>query len=326
MQIPSDAARKSAAFLIVIDTEGDNVWGRPRQALTKNSAFLPRFQALCEGFGFRPSYLANFEMANCEVFREFARDILARDKGEIGMHMHPWDSPPLSPLGAEDWFEQPYPCEYPDELLHQKVEFMTKTLEDLFQRPMVSHRAGRFGFSEAYCRSLVRLGYKIDCSVTPHVNWRGQAGGASHPRRPDYRLFPDDPYYLDETDISRPGSSSLLEAPMTIVRGRRPWARELVRRALGRREPRYNWMRPDGNNLAELLDVVEQTRMSGRPYLQFTLHSSEFMPGGSPTFVTAADIERLYDHLQIVFAKIAENFVGRTLGEFAEAFAARKSN
>ena len=325
MSSPRFEPRSKPAFLISIDTEGDDVWSRPREARTQNAAFLPRFQALCERFGFRPSYLTNCEMAESKVFRAFARDILARDTGEIGMHMHPWDTPPLTPLGKADWFEQPHPCEYPDELLRSKVDYMTKRLQDIFQIPILSHRAGRFGFNAAYCRALIELGYRIDCSVTPHISWREHKGLEGGSGGQDYRAFPSEPYYLDEDDIARPGASSLLEAPMTIVEGKRPWHREFARRLLGRRGPRYIWLRPDGRNLADLLYIVEQGKRSGAPYLQFTLHSSEFMPGGSPSFKTSAEIERLYQHLEILFSTIAQTFAGQTLSEFAIDFAAGRT-
>jgi hypothetical protein len=39
------------AFLITIDTEGDNLWSRPRTITTRNAHSLPRFQALCEKYG-----------------------------------------------------------------------------------------------------------------------------------------------------------------------------------------------------------------------------------------------------------------------------------
>ena len=43
------------AFLVTIDTEGDDLWSRPREIGTRNAAFLPRFQALCEAHGLKPT-------------------------------------------------------------------------------------------------------------------------------------------------------------------------------------------------------------------------------------------------------------------------------
>jgi hypothetical protein len=45
------------AFLITVDTEGDNLWSRPRDITVRNAEVLPRFQELCERHGLRPTYL-----------------------------------------------------------------------------------------------------------------------------------------------------------------------------------------------------------------------------------------------------------------------------
>src|SRR4051812_8506605 len=82
--LPSDCTMRNGSFLITIDTEGDNAWARPRRNTTRNSQFLPRFQSLCERFGFKPTYLTNYEMARCPAFQEFARDVLRRSAGEVG--------------------------------------------------------------------------------------------------------------------------------------------------------------------------------------------------------------------------------------------------
>ena len=82
------------SFLITIDTEGDNLWSAPATITTHNATALPRFQALCQSYGLKPTYLTNFEMANCPDFQEFGRDLLKHGAGEIGMHLHAWNSPP----------------------------------------------------------------------------------------------------------------------------------------------------------------------------------------------------------------------------------------
>jgi hypothetical protein len=46
------------------------------------------------------------------------------------------------------------------------------------------------------------------------------------------------------------------------------------------------------------------------------LHSSELMPGGSPTFRTDSDIERLYEYLEALFEKLSAWCHGMTLAEF----------
>ena len=68
--------------------------------------------------------------------------------------------------------------------------------------------------------------------------------------------------------------------------------------------------------------MVDQVVAEKRNYLEFTLHSSEFMPGGSPTFRTDDDIERLYDHLEALFSRVRSHFGGETLAEFAGRYGA----
>ena len=50
------------------------------------------------------------------------------------------------------------------------------------------------------------------------------------------------------------------------------------------------------------------------------------MPGGSPAFATASDIERLYEHLEILFEQLAQWCRGLTLEEFHAEFTAQATN
>ena len=79
---------RQPAFLITIDTEGDNAWSRPAQITTENVAFLSRFQRLCEEYCLKPTYLTTWEIADSRRFVEMALDVQRRGTGEIGMHLH----------------------------------------------------------------------------------------------------------------------------------------------------------------------------------------------------------------------------------------------
>jgi len=322
----TDTTRSNApAFLITIDTEGDNLWDSPRPIETKNADFLPRFQALCERHAFKPTYLTNYEMAKSRRYQDFGRDCLRRKTAEVGMHLHAWNSPPIQPLTEDDYRFLPYLIEYPKKLLVRKVDYLTKLLADTFGSKMTSHRAGRWAFNEYYAQTLAGLGYTVDCSVTPGVNWRNRLGDPKQNGGTDYRGFPDHPYYLDLTDIRREGSSNLLELPVSVL----PKYSKLIslcRRTINelKGRPKNNatiWLRPNGRNLRHMLRVLEDARRKQRPYVEFILHSSELMPGGSPTFRNKAAVETLYHDLTQVFDIASTSFVGMTLTEFAEQFA-----
>jgi hypothetical protein len=329
-------------FLITIDTEGDNVWRRPRTVTTRNAEFLERFQQLCERYGQRPTWLTNHEMIMSSTFRRFAADVIARGTAEIGMHLHAWDSPPLEPLTTDDASAHPYLIEYPASVMREKIHRLTATLEDSLGVKMVSHRAGRWAFDQRYAEMLLDEGYRVDCSVTPLVSWATTLGALTGRGGTDYTHFRHEPYWVDLDDISRPGTSRLLEVPVTIFSFRSGLVDRLVRvldrlpnelarpRALARRvadrlSPPAVWLRPTGRNRRALLDLIERVIDERLPHAEFMLHSSELMPAGSPALPDAASIEALYADLEILFQRIQRQFRAATLSEFHDEMAT-KSN
>ncbi|NKI73868.1 deacetylase [Dickeya sp. CFBP 2040] len=317
------------AFIITIDTEGDNLWQNDERILTENTRYLPRFQALCEQYGFKPTWLTNYEMASDPAYVEFARDVIARNQGEVGMHLHAWNSPPEHDLTGNDWHHKPYLIEYPEEVMRQKIAYMTSLLEETFQVPMRSHRAGRWAMNTTYARLLVEFGYRVDCSVTPRVNWQTALGAPQGTGGTDYSGFPHHAYFMDINQIDRPGESALLEVPMSIQYKHNAIVNGLKqtfdRLAGKRRSPSVHWLRPKRNNLAQMKMVVERTLAQGSDYVEFMLHSSEFMPGGSPTFTNEAQIEALYDDLAQLFAWLSERTEGKTLYEYYQSIKVAKA-
>jgi len=318
-------------FLITIDTEEDNAWSRAQTVTTRNSKFIPRFQALCESYGLKPTYLTNYEMAGCPDFREFGKDILKRQTGEIGMHLHAWNSPPHYPLTENDNEYHPYLIEYPEKIMEAKIDFMTNLLEQTFGVKMVSHRAGRWSFNETYARILHEKGYLVDTSVTPHVSWKDTVGDPRQSGGTDFRFFPEKPYFLDLEDISKPGNSTILEAPVTISS---PYARvnklrsffhnnSIPWRVLNRIYPHVSWLRPNRNNLNRMIKILNHAVKAKRETVVFMLHSSELMPGGSPTFPEERDIEKLYGGFKRLFAAAQKHFKGATLKEVHHVFSRR---
>jgi hypothetical protein len=323
------------ALLITVDTEGDNLWGRPDRVNTENARFLPRFQTLCEKYGFKPVWLTNFEMAQCPEFVEFARDMLRRGAGEVGMHLHAWNSPPETPLTEDDCRHQPYLFEYPEPVMRDKIRFLTDLLEERFGRKMVSHRAGRWGFNTSYARMLVEHGYQVDCSVTPHLSWSEYLGDPRGSGGPDFSAFPETPYYLDLDQINRPGDSPLLETPVSVIPtrharlnalhvgqvGNLPRKRpSLIHRAYRRFFPPLWKMIPQDRrqNLRGMLAILRHALQHRWPCVELATHSSELMPGGSPFFADQKSIDRLYERLEIVFGTAAKDFRGMTLEEFGK--------
>jgi hypothetical protein len=242
------------------------------------------------------------------------------------MHLHAWDMPPDFNLTANDHLHHPYLIEYPEEIIKEKVRIMTNTLEDIFQKKMTSHRAGRWAFNEIYAKILVEHGYLVDCSITPLQSWKAHLGDPNQSGGVDYSNFPNIHYFIDLNDISKSGDSALLEIPMTIDIIERSLLIEkskiffekarITKKIFNHYFPPTAWLRPNGRNLIDMLALLTKVTTSSGYYVEFMLHSSELMPGGSPTFKTNHAIERLYSQIEQLFIQAADTFEGCTLTEY----------
>ena len=305
-------------FLISIDTEGDDLWHKSANdsVATENAKTLERFQNLCEEFGFKPTYLTNYEMGLDRKFQRWCKPKTS-EKCEIGMHLHAWNTPPIVKLPSSPAKHgKPYAVEYDEETITEKILTITNLLSDRFETSIITHRVGRWTTNLKYLNVLRRCGYKVDCSYTPHINWN-MPGYMEGVWGSDYSQVSEQPFLLFED------GSPMLEVPVT-VRTRRgmsfpnQWSPRGIGYVLRRCfQPCSIWFRPNGRNFNEmrwLIDKIADEKESD--YLMFMLHSSELMPGGSPSFKTVGDVDDLYRQLYKLFSTVAKKFEGTTIGEY----------
>ncbi len=319
-------------FLITIDTEADNQWSRPARFNRENTRFLPRFQHLCDRFGFKPTYLCTYEMATDPLFRDTIAPYQASGRAEIGAHLHPWSNPPLGPGEGEGALHLAFPHELPLDVFEAKMRMLTDAITRAFGRAPTSYRAGRYGFHEPHIDVLLRLGYEVDCSVTPYTSHRDAPGSVGGAGGMDFRKARPGAYRLSRDDCTRAGDSALLEVPVTILFPRWPASRSpavqqwcvnhpgtIGMRAMVKLGFGPQWFRPTRRTRTrQLLAIYREARRLGLPCAEMMFHSSELMPGGSPTFPDAASIEELYETFSGLFAALAgEGARGLTLTEFA---------
>ena len=311
-----DNADHRPVFIITVDVEGDNLVSRPRTIQTRNARFLPRFQDLCHRYGCRPTYLVNYEMACCPDFIAFGRDVLEEGSGEIGMHLHAWNSPPLSQITPDDFLHYPYLYEYPELLMRQKIHFLTDLLENTFGVKITSHRAGRWGFDRLYAHLLLEHGYKVDTSVTPNISWANAMGDPNQSGGPDYTQFPSEPYFIDLQDISRRGASDLLEVPITTEK----IVLDKLDSLPNGEAAIVRWLRPNGRNGKALLSIIERVLVEDRSCAVLMMHSSELMPGGRSNVPDAQTVETLYRDLEALIQTVHGRMDAMTLTDFHHRF------
>jgi len=263
--------------IITVDTEADNQWKKPGTQTLKNLEYLPGFQELCARHGFTPTYLVTYEVANNLSIASVLKTWHTTGVAEVGAHLHPWTTPPLS---EEDYQGvQTFPHELATDVLEQKLLALTEKITAMLGERPTSFRAGRWGLGEHMVPLLVRLGYTVDSSVTPYINWKGFKGKENGTGGPDFRGAPLKPYVVSAQDVRTVGSSGLLEVPMTIVRTgffRKRWCRIF----------------PE-TTFADLRQIYAVAKRKKLPYIQFMIHSSELMVGGSPYVKTLAQLSHL---------------------------------
>jgi hypothetical protein len=309
---------RGPAFIITIDVEGDNLWGKPEDIRSNNALFLPRFQELCEKYNFFPVYLTNYEMAMSDFFVEFANDCISRNKAEIGMHLHAWNSPPTT--GEKNQYSiQPFLIQYQKKDIVQKIDYLYNLLGDKFNVEIISHRAGRWAINSHYINELYKKGIRIDCSVTPNTVWNVQLFNENSGIM-DYTGFPNFEYFVNLDNIESMGNSTFLEVPMTVVKNKTYFdllkINQFSTRVINRINPELSWLRPNTKNIKDMMKITDVIYRDNTEYAEFMLHSSELMPGGSPLFDTNYKIETLYADIECLFSHISGRFHGMTLGSF----------
>ena len=299
-------------FIITVDTEGDNQWNiyKGEDIKTKNANYVPRFQELCECFGFKPTYLVNFEMANNDFLMSYLKNKQENGLCEVGTHLHAWNSPPDYKLDRK-YNGNPYITEYPRDVIFKKLSFMTNLLEEKTGVRPVVHRAGRWATDSTIFDILSELGYKVDCSVVSGCDML-KLPGETTPYGFDYRNQPNKPFFVRH---------GLLEIPMS-VKHIRTFAGKSIKNSIKNAICGKDlWFRPALCTVKEMKKHLDERNLIGLDYAEFMIHSSELMPGGSPYFKDTHSIEKEYDVIKEVFEYAVENgFQGVTMSEYANKY------
>jgi peptidoglycan/xylan/chitin deacetylase (PgdA/CDA1 family) len=307
-------------LLVGIDTEGDNQWdaaARANQQFTNVHA-LPRLHALFATHGVRPTYVITYPVARDPRSADVLRGLLGRGDCEIGAHHHAWETPPCT---ADDVRRHPYASMLPRRQFEAQLASLTEAIEQAVGRRPVSYRSGRFGFSAEHVAGLEGLGYQIESSVAP-LFYEAHKGG------PEFVEAPLTPYFLAYDSATTPGTSGVLEIPVSASLNRRlpaflqhayarapsPYTTRRALRALGLL--RLRWLRPSYSSLDDMIALSRDLVRAGEPVLNLLFHSSEAIVGGSPYNRTQAELDAFLDRLDRFLA-----FATRELGALPATFA-----
>ena len=330
MKAASRSTGKRVKILVSIDTEEDN-WKATREDIqVENIRALPEAHDFMTGLGLRPTYFCDYPVVSTPWSAQILRALDRSGQCEIGAHLHPWNTPPLEePFSDRNTMMKNLPAS----LQQRKLETLSQALRAVTGKSPVSFRAGRFGLAREGVRALIALGYRVDSSVTPFVDWTEFSNGA------DYSEAPFSCYRLDgESPVDQPvPGGSLCELPVScgftrhpfgwrgraFKRLRHPTLRPLRLTGLGAKS---GWLRrvvgsPETDELSDLLRLARCLIEQGVGYVHLFFHSPSLVPGYSPFVQTEADLAELRARLAGFVEGVSEfaDLEPMTISEAAEA-------
>jgi hypothetical protein len=295
-------------FLLTLDTEEEWDWNGPFPTSpfsTRNTSRIPRFQAFCHGLGIKPTYFVDYAVCQNEESAGHLRRALEIGECEIGAHLHPWCTPPVV---EEVNPETSHIVNLPLPLVRQKIQNMSRYIEETLGVRPVSFRAGRWGVNGPVLRLLAEEGYRVDSSVFPLFSDIGFS----------YRAAPFAPYWPDFSDGLVPGPQrEILEIPVSSgfnhsnfdllesIHGTLaslPWR---VFRGIG-----ILWslgllrkinVSPELCEARDMKSCITSYLKRAHPVVNMFLHSSSLLPGCTPYVTSETDVDRLYRAIDETF-------------------------
>jgi hypothetical protein len=299
-------------FTLTIDTEEEWDWEGAfptRDLAVENVRHLPKLQALCRRHGVAATYFTNQAVLDDPQARPILLEVARQDRVEIGMHIHPWNTPPFdlaAPVRTRDTFLH----NLPPDLIRAKLESVYRQFADNGLRP-TSFRGGRYSSGQVVQDFLRDKGFLADASVVPYTTWADDGA-------PDHRHRDLSPVRLPPR---RPGEQALWEIPLTMGFTRRPFRfwqgfRDLSERTwLGKlrlvglaerlgvvRKAWLNFEQALGKNMLPFLAMLRRLNL---PAICFTLHSSSLLAGKNRYTPTQADEDRLFAYLDEVLGTVS---------------------
>jgi hypothetical protein len=276
---------------VVVDTEEEFDWSAPfsRSNVSVSAiAEVERLQDVLRPYGVRPTYVIDYPVATTASSSATLRHVLERGECEIGAHLHPWVNPPYE---EEVTVRNSYACNLGGELEREKISRLAAVIEQqLGVRPRV-YKAGRYGFGASTALALEELGFDVDASVNPHMDYSADGG-------PSFEGLTAAPATFGRT-------RRLLEVPCTtaftgVARAFGPrlhraasaaWCRPLRAVGILSRTRLLNkiMLSPEGSTLQEMRWLTDTLMADGVRTFSLTFHSPSLRPGCTHYVSTTAE-------------------------------------
>lgn len=243
-----------------------------------------------------PTYLINnVVLEDAESVKTFQN---LEGRFELGTHLH---SEFIQPEKLFDNYAgkkgEANQCFLKPEVEFEKMLGITNLFTNAFGRKPTSFRAGRFSAGANTMMSLSALGYKVDTSVTPHMNWSDQTRESAV----DYRGADEQPYFVKENSyLQADDRGKILEVPVSILQAKKYF---VLNRPI--------WLRPylsDFNGFVRIMNAYAR-KYAARNHVVFNMmfHNVEVLPKMSPYPQTEKETETYLQSLEALLVYCKNN-------------------
>ncbi len=288
-------------YTVTVDTEEEWDWSSGYSTQSRdvsNIHALERFSEACVSHGVPVTYFTNHTVLSQPETRAVIQRLHASGMAEIGLHIHPWNTPPLAQRIA-------VPCRdsFLANLPRDEAIAKLDTVYEAFEESALP-------VSPWIQEYLVHRGCIADASILPYTTWCDDGA-------PDFRDRSPRPVRR----YMQGWPAALWEIPLTMGFTRLPWNRWRWLYRWGEQTPwrqlrligiaerlfiRRVWINLEhelGERAADLLRVIRYTDLQ---HVNITLHSSSLKLGCSPYATHNDDIERLYRRLDEILTLLQE--------------------
>lgn len=292
--LPADSMPQ---LFVIVDTEEEFDWGRPfsrDHTSVRAMRSIDRLQEVVAARRIAPTYVVDFPVASQRDGFVPLKAFADAGAAQIGAHLHPWVNPPfVEAVNGPNSFG----CRLGKALETEKIRVLQAQIAESFGRLPSVYKAGRYGFGPTTASALEALGFAVDASVNPQMDFTAEGG-------PSFAGYDTTPFFFGET-------RRLLEIPCTTdytgVAGRftAPLHRAMSHPALARtraigvmarlRIVNKIMLSPEGSTLEEMKALTKSLVRRGVRTFSLTLHSPSVEPGHTPYVRTTADAVRLLD-------------------------------
>jgi hypothetical protein len=299
-------------YTVTVDTEEEWDWSSGYSTQSRdvsNIHALERFSEACVSHGVPVTYFTNHTVLSQPETRAVIQRLHASGMAEIGLHIHPWNTPPLAQRIAVPCRDS-FLANLPRDEAIAKLDTVYEAFEESALPVPTSYRGGRYSTSPWIQEYLVHRGCIADASILPYTTWCDDGA-------PDFRDRSPRPVRR----YMQGWPAALWEIPLTMGFTRLPWNRWRWLYRWGEQTPwrqlrligiaerlfiRRVWINLEhelGERAADLLRVIRYTDLQ---HVNITLHSSSLKLGCSPYATHNDDIERLYRRLDEILTLLQE--------------------